>query len=277
VRPTRKQAAIGGGGIIIVAIVLVVVLSLRGGKVTAGDTPIAKQISIEFPSPGTTLVMVNGQPDKAQLLVAGSDLWASTGLKIAPGRVVKITASGRANLSVHRLIDASNYDTRPRHGWIGPDGGTTGDKQVKDTYRQQLKIKPTSPDGVLLAFLHQKGSSEPGKDNPRPGGPSEIVVIGSNGEVKNHSGVEKTLWLVLNDAVLANDPQSRLSYMAVERDDDPRVDVRPTGFSEYIADDPRSWTSREHWNYVLKEQYWNVWFDDNMGFYQVQVVFEPAG
>lgn len=253
-----------------VGIIAVVALALRGGSMTAKGTSLAEEVRIEFPAPGTTLIKVNGQPDKASYLLAASDLWANTGLVLKPGQGVSVTASGRANLAVHRLIDAAVQDVRPRQGWMGPGGGGASAPEVKDTYRRDLKIAPKSQDGVLLACLHKQGEDLPGKDNPKP---SNLIVVGDSGVVVNSFSEPRTIWFVINDAVLDDSDVSRRAYLEIEKDNDQKVDARPDGFREHDPKNPQSWSPKERWKNIVELQYWNLWYDDNMGFYQIQFDF----
>lgn len=260
--------------ILVVTVALVVlallIAAIRGGTISLKGTPIAKEVRVEFPAPGTTLVTLGGQPDKATLLLAASTLWAKTGLKLNPSSSVAVTASGSANLAVHRLIDSAIYDTKPHLGWVGPAGGKVTESRAKDTYRQKLKIDQLVEDGVLLAYLQKEGDADPGKYNPKPDG---LIVIGAHGVIANKTPDTRTIWLVINDAVLSDTELAKKAYLEIDREDDPTIKVRPNGYNNYDESEPKSWTAFEHWQYVQKNQYWELWFDDNVGFYQVQFDF----
>src|ERR1700688_3280763 len=82
--------------IIAVSVVFLLVaclLAFRGGMMYAKGTLVADEVRIEFPRRGTTLVKVNGRPDKATYLLAANHLWADIGLIVQPKKQVKITAS----------------------------------------------------------------------------------------------------------------------------------------------------------------------------------------
>lgn len=253
-------------------VVLVGLLAFMGGKLTVKGLPIVNEIRVEFPIPGTTLVTVNDKPDKASLLLSATDLWTNTGIILQPKEVVIISASGRVNLAIHRLVEAGFTDIRPRHVWVGPDGQKSDFQEVKLSYQKQLTICPKADAGTLLACLHQDGDPKPGKNNPRP---DNIIVLGSKCRIVNKMDTKCTLWLVVNDAVLENDDRSRRAYLEIEDDSDPKIYYPPENFKgSYNANDPMSWSPIQRWRYIVKHQYWQLWYDDNIGFYQIQIDFD---
>jgi hypothetical protein len=270
----NKQTLIG---VVSAGILLIGFLAVRGGAISFHGIPFAEQVRIEFPGPGATLVTLNGRPDKASYLLAASDLWADTGLSLRPGQTLSISASGRANLAVHRLIEAAILDVHPRHGWVGPDGNSAGTVVAEsiDFQRDDLKIIPGLPHGILLAFLHAAGEVPPSKYNPRPSG--SIVVVGASGSLKNDSAVPRNLWLVMNDAVLDASERSRLAYLGIEGREDSTIETTPKRTRPIlISSAAREWTPLQHWLHVRNNNYWNLWYDDNVGFYQVHVTFDKA-
>lgn len=252
-------------------VVLVGLLAYMGGKLTLKGLPVVNEVRIEFPIPGTTLVKVNDKPDKASLLLSATDLWTNTGIILQPKESAIVSASGRVNLAIHRLAESGFLDVRPPYLWVGPDGQKSGFQEVKLSYQKHLKISPEADAGTLLACLHRDGDPKPGKDNPRP---KKIIVVGSRCRIVNKTDAAGTLWLVVNDAVLENDERSRRAYLGIEDDSDPKIYYPPPGFQgAYSANDPRSWSPKQRWQYIVKHQYWQLWYDDNIGFYQVQIDF----
>lgn len=255
------QAWIAGGAVLLVGLLLYV----KGGELAYHD------VKVTFPQPGTTLVNVDGKPDKATRLLAASDLWANTGLILEPKQSVLITASGRVNLAIHRLVKAANDDTRPTHGWYSPDGTTSSDQIVRTSYRADLRIEPKASDGVLLAALVAAGKPVPGALMPRP---DQLFVVGSHLTLINESLEPRTIWLVVNDAVLNDSDLAKQAYLSVSSLADPKIRARPRGYNRKEQDDPESWTPLEHWEHVVAKQYWGLWYDDNIGFYHVQFDFK---
>ena len=255
-----------------VVVVLVGSLAYMGGKLTVKGLPGVSEVQIEFPVAGTTLVKVNNKPDKASLLLSATDLWTNTGIILQPNESGIVSASGRVNLAIHRLAESGFLDVRPRHLWVGPDGQKGAFQEVKLSYRKQLKISPEADAGTLLAYLHRDGDPKPGKNNPRP---DNIIVVGSKCRILNKTDTERTLWLVVNDAVLENDDRSRHAYLQIEDDSDPKIYYSASEFKGvYNVKDPRSWAPKNKWEYIVKNQYWEIWYDDNIGFFQVQIDFD---
>jgi hypothetical protein len=222
---------------------------LFGGKIQYNN------LSLEYPVPGTILVKNNGKPDKASLLVSASDIWIDTGLDLLPNGEINITATGKATLAIHRLVESAQEDTIPNHGWVGPEGGIPDSKTR--SFRRSLLVEPNAEEGSLLAWFSKNGDVKPSKINPRPSeGGRLIQFVGNNSTLKNENNYPVRLWLTLNDAVLDSEKTSETAYK--ENKNGKKINSK--------------------WDYIKAHNYWNVWYDDNVGFYQIQVQYNyPDG
>lgn len=158
-----------------------------------------KQADVETTSnkEGATVVTDRNEVTKTLVLLPASRLWLDTELEVKKGQSVTITASGSINLAAHRLVEAMKDHTRPRLGWIGPDGGSYPYRKDLDNGRSKYLISPAHNYGALLACIVPAGDPLPGKENPKPNG---IKQIGSRGSITAEA--TGNLWLVVNDVVL---------------------------------------------------------------------------
>jgi hypothetical protein len=245
--------------ILFIAALAVLLVWFIGRVLTQGQ-----ELSVSFNKEGATIVFVGDRPSKALVLLSASQPWADTGLTVLPGQKISITASGLANLAIHRLVEAADKDERPRHGWAGPEGGEPKNEKAVDRFRRALRIEPRVAYGCLLAYVRPVGEPDPGKEFPRPPG---IHVIGRNGELTYADSKSRmgTLFLTANDAVARDDPESERAYVT-----DQAALNATYGPGRVTVDN-----LRERWRRLRDANYWEVWFDDNVGEYLVQVDFTP--
>lgn len=217
----------------------------------AVDVSVSQQGGIRFRSGGETTAIV--------YTLHASQMWADTGVVIPPGESACVTASGRVNLAVHRLVDAAVADVPPLSSWIDPSGdvqpGTPTAGRARDARRDQLLILPSAPLGSLLAFLREPTDPAPGPANPRGGGGEEVEslqLVGSGSTLRNNTDQPLELYLTVNDAYLSPSDTARSLYTE-----------RVSGV--------RDRQMQRRWNSILENRYWNLWFDDNVGSFVVQV------
>lgn len=163
-----------------------------------------------------------------------SSMWANTGYKINKGQILKINASGRINLAGHRLMDAAKADSLPMFPWSGPEG-IVNEKIINDPIiakRRDCLLLPDAPIGALIAGISDRSFSYN----------SEMWEIGTDWEgISPETGY---LWFAVNDSRLNENARSC-----------------------YYADQNRAL----NWEYIIKNKYWNLWFDDNIGSLQINI------
>jgi hypothetical protein len=209
-------------------------------------------LTISFTENGATQVKIGGELESAIVPVFASQGWMNSGIKIPPKSTVIITASGQVNLAIHHLIKAAEEDRKPRFSSTDPTGVDYSAKNSSaDLERKQGLIVKTEKIGALLACLYIDGSIPSVLNNPRP---ENIKIIGDDKKITNDSDKEATLWFTVNDVVLDS----------IDLDKSEKIYLPDTNSPDYQE-------AKKRWEYIKKEQYWNVWFDDNSGFYQVKV------
>jgi len=222
-----------------------------------------QKLSISFNKEGSTIIFRGAEPSKALVLVSAGTLWLDTGLKLKSGQQVSVGATGLVNLSIHRLVEAADRDERPRHGWVGPDGDQQKNERPVDRLRKKLRIKPEEGFGCLLAYVRPDGESNPGKENPKPFG---VQVVRRNGQItyNDPQGREGTLFLTVNEAVIQDTPECEVAYVTNQEALDETYGPGVLTVAQL----------KDRWRKLVKENYWEVWFDDNVGQFLVQISYD---
>ncbi len=215
---------------------------------------------------GYPLILIRSHVEQStqvtSLLLPANKLWLNTGIQIKPGQTVKITATGSVNLGIHRLVEAAYTHSRPRLNWTDPEGdtGSSRPKPVDDGVKA-LFIKPGLNPGVLLAYVDVTGKDNLDKYNAKsPEIEKEIEKIGKVGEISSKQG--GTLWLVINDAVLDKNDESRDAYVM------PQDKLDETYGKGKVTEKQR----KDQWERIKRDHYFDAFFDDNAGEFLVQVV-----
>jgi len=231
------------------------------------NLPSAQRLAISFNDEGATIISIDNQPSKALVLLPASKLWTNTGLIIRPGQKISIAATGFVNLAIHRLVDAANNDDRPRHGWVGPEGAAEGDlrnERPVDRLRKPLRIEPKVGFGCLLAYIRPEGKPDPGRENPRPEGIHVFNKQSSELTYKDSEDRVGTLFLTVNDGILRDDRESEEAYVTNQDALDATYGKGKRTVQEL----------RETWKKLVVQNYWDIWFDDNVGEFLVQLSYE---
>jgi hypothetical protein len=204
---------------------------------------------IQVTSGGATLIQVDGRDRSAVFLLPASRLWASTGLKVKKGDCLHIRATGRTNLAGHRLIESAIQDTIPPFPWVDADGDTEvpafQKRLLNDIERKSYLIDPNASPGTLLAYLAIEKQDVPNFMNPRGIDKGKLRTIGSDWHLKAPDDGTFTLYLSINDTVLSKEDF--------------------TMYKKTSSKDNLVGTAEERWENIKKMDYWNIWFDDNLG------------
>lgn len=123
---------VGPHRVAIIALVFLLILAVGVWAFLRFVLPDDDQLRVNFTDQGTTVLLARGEPAKAFLLVSASNVWQNTGLRIKPGEVLSVTASGEVNLGIHLLVHAADSAVRPRHQWTGPNGAQERDERGVD-------------------------------------------------------------------------------------------------------------------------------------------------
>jgi hypothetical protein len=229
-----------------------------------------KTIEVVFKDDGATVLLRGSEPRSVVVLLPASRLWLDSGLELKPGQKVNVSASGAINLSVHRLSEAAENTIPPRHGWTTPSGVKgRDDLRCIDQIREPLLIEPKASYGSLLAYIKPANAAEPNVKNPIP---SNIQVINSPSSqlgYSNPDGLQGRLYFTVNDIVLKNDPKYKQAFIS-----DPECLDRSYGKDSSGKSKLTVAQMEQRWNRVTSNNYWNIWFDDNIGEFLVKISYD---
>ena len=212
-------------------------------------------LDIEFNKQGATIVTKARELQKATILLPATKLWLNTGLRVKPKQRLLITASGAVNLALHRQMEAAMKHTKPRVGWLGPDGGPYPASNPLDSSRDEFLVLPGANYGTILACIAPEGDIL-GMDRPRPKG--VVVAISKDGISSDDGGI---LWLCVNDVVLSADAEH--AYLA------PQAVLDRVYGAGTIKEEDR----KKEWNEIKQSRYFDAFFDDNAGEFLIHVDF----
>lgn len=193
-------------------------------------------------------------------------IWLDTQIDIEPETSVSVSADGRVHLAIHYVVDSAFKDSVVKYPWSDPSGQFNGSKKPVhvpgDPTRDGQKLCPSANYGRLIAYV---GPEKLGKENPWPEG--QIQVLGSDGVIRNDSKEPQRLWLSVNDTALDETDYSEQAYLLNE---DACDLAKRYGYEEEC--DLRSLVdAKKNWQKIKRGQYWNLWFDDNVGSYIVKI------
>lgn len=201
-----------------------------------------------------------------QVLVSASRLWVDAKIELKPGETIRITATGLVNLAMHRVVSAANEDKRPSLPWSPPEGIELPRDRPLYLRRQDLLVDRSAPYGALLACCVKPGETNPGKFKPTPDG---VQLVGDHlvyTYPKEATGPGR-LFFTINDTVLKRDERYRKAFAGTQAEIDSTY-----GAGKYTVADLEA-----RWESLMDQEYWDIWFDDNTGFFLVEVVrVEPA-
>ncbi|HEY4395177.1 MAG TPA: hypothetical protein VGP64_13990, partial [Polyangia bacterium] len=173
--------------------------------------------------------------------------WLNSGFTVKRGDTVHIKASGRVNLSLFRLVDGSKTKERPGLPWVDPRGIFASEmNDVDDPGRRQylqdkcLLLKKQALGALLYAVGSE--SADPGTLTPELVGLDKIVQVQADG----------VLWFIVNEIIFDATDASRVCF-----------DQAPVNPSLKMTFDR-----------LVKEKYWNVWYDDNVGEFLITIYRE---
>ncbi|MEA5626525.1 hypothetical protein [Nostoc sp. UHCC 0251] len=236
---------------------------------------------IEITTKAGTITLKRGSKQDGILLLnpVGADKnspWVSTGIIVKANDKVTITASGRVNTSLKRIVTAAQTDEETESLWVDPQGSKLEDDFFKE--RNKHKLLPDKDGayygyGMLLAAV-KDSKSQIKQDNIQPIGSSKTFTTPTDGE----------LVLTVNDIWLSNDKKE--VYARPLNEENFQYYLSKAQYEAALkSEDFNSWSERtkkekaneqyqnrlKHWENITKTNNWNVWYNDNIGAFSVSV------
>lgn len=211
-------------------------------------------LQITITETGATVIKKNNQTVTAQFLLPASARWTNTGIRFEPNSLVEITASGMVHLGLKSLYDAADHDRRPPYSWCSPAGLDIVNPRARDNERWKFLINPNAKMGTIIGYLQKDGEPDPGFQNPRP---DNLITIYENTKI-NFPNYSTTLWLIVNDVMLDSKRlvDSKSAYFGPE---------------EELIKEKKLSEKDSSWAYITSTGYWDIWYDDNLGNYLIQL------
>lgn len=204
-------------------------------------------LKIDFTKGGAAIILNDNKQVAAQFLLPASEVWVNTGIRLKPNSIIEFTASGKVHLAAHRLMEAAINDTLPLFDWCSPAGVPYRTKRSLDVLRREFLIDHKAPMGVIIGHFQKDGTPNPSVHNQRP---DSLFTIYEQTEVRVPN-YPVTLWLTINDVLL--DP-SRIEE----------------GKAAYCGPEAKP-ELEKNWDYIVSHDYWDIWYDDNIGTYLIQL------
>ncbi len=202
---------------------------------------------VSFSSEGATII-VSKNSRKAIFLLPASKPWVNTGIIVNKDKPITFTASGRVHLAINNLVKSAEANIKPQVKWTGPEGYDSGLAE-KDRYRSPILISPRSNLGKIIGFVKSPNDITPG---PKYRSPNNTFEVENNTVYTPKETGE--LWLCINDFLLGpeDDEKSLKAYIGETRGREREKRI-------------------QEFNKILTQGYWEIWFDDNIGEYMLQI------
>jgi hypothetical protein len=280
---TTKQ---GWLGIIVVTLIVTVICTAAALIVTK---VIRTEDKIDTITGVGTISIKRGSTQNAVFLLSpnGEDEntpWVRTGIKVKKDDVITMTASGRVNTSIKRVVAETIKPEVEERTWVSPNGL---DRSLDYIYFPSYKYNMILPDqkiaggahygfGMLLAAVKDfngKGIIE--EKNIHPFIQNEIKFVAEN---------DGELVLTVNDIWLSDDMEN--IYAPPFNKDNSKHYLQLAEFeAAFKGEDFKSWSEdtktkkakEQHqrrlkgWNSIVSRNNWNIWYDDNIGSFSVSI------
>jgi hypothetical protein len=188
-----------------------------------------------------------------QWLYAADGVWRDSDIEIRKGDSIEVFASGRVNMAIHHLVKSAQTDLPPFLHWSSPEGLTEDQEQYlrgTDWSRLSARISPNlkiKPGALLMQIAEDRYRV---KDHPHD---SDLYVIGS--KYQGRARRSGKLYFTINEVLL--DSAAESTYFIDSTEDLAYVELHS------YRDQKASWDS------IKKYKYWNLWFDDNVGYFLI--------
>lgn len=190
-------------------------------------------------------------------LLPSNVIWFDTGLELDPDETCSFKITGSVHLALHSIVRSAEKDEKNPIPWTDAKGNkwvNIGDKEEGLNAKKQLLIKQGETIGNVLGFYVPVEETNDFKQyfaQNRKSLSSKIYEINNEKSIVNDTKKRVRIYLTVNDILLNFDSSStNLSKIAYEGKN-------------------RKWGS--NWEIINKIKYDNLYFDDNIGNYLVQV------
>ena len=207
---------------------------------------------VRFTPAGGLAISAPNRGLRALVALPASTFWLDTGFVIPAKSKARIRVSGRVHLALQYLVSDTWRNRLPRYIWNGPEGTEWIGGDLRSNLRKELLICPRCRVGTVLAYLQTMGPP-PGPSYPRPS-ENGLYHIGKSSVIQNSSDQDARIWLTVNDLYLWSEDLERAKDAFLPRKKHDKYNER-----------------LERWNAIVDNNYWRVWYDDNIGSFSVSI------
>ena len=213
-----------------------------------------------------------------------NDPWVKTGIEIKEGDVIKITASGRVNTALKRIVAQTIVPGIDEPTWVGPSGLSRSQNRIYFKANDQSKVLPDKDNtyygfGMLLAAV---------KDSKDVVQQEDIIpFIKNSNYIKFTAKYDGKLVLTVNDIWL--DGGMKDTYVPPFIEDNIQHYLQLAKYEAAFKEDFNSWSEEEElekaqeqyqrrlkgWETIKESSNWNIWYDDNIGAFSVSITVNP--
>jgi hypothetical protein len=221
--------------------------------------------------------------------------WVRTGIEVKKGDKIKITASGRVNTSIRRIVAKTQRTEIGEQIWASPTGIDSKVIEPYFSFLDQYKLLPKKDKkdigfGTLLATVGY-GDITKQPENIEPEDIEPFVPRSLNDNFMEFSAKsDGELELTVNDIWLSEDKKN--AYVPpVDKnisDDGKKVfyylqlaeleaAVRGEDFKSWSEETKRKKKEEQHqrrnkgWDSIKKNKDWNIWYNENIGAFSVSI------
>jgi hypothetical protein len=210
--------------------------------------------------------------------------WVGTGIEVKKGDKIKITASGRVNTSIKRVVAETLRPEVDERTWASPRGINLSDNTTYFPSLDRFRLLPDKDGayygfGTLLATVRDsKGQTNNNNIVPfKPSIPNDNFI-----EFKAKNDGE--LVLTVNDIWLSGDTKD--AYTPPFNKDNFKHYLQLAEFeAAFKGEDFKFWSEEtkrkkakeqyqkrlKGWDSIVSKNNWNIWYDDNIGSFSVSI------
>ena len=195
--------------------------------------------------------------DKAYstFLLPSNEWWYDTGIDVDVNQQIKLVISGRAHLAIHKLVAAAAANEKCSVAWTGPEGApwaNLNEDEEQLAAKKSLLIYPGDKIGNIIMYLCPPNGISSFHDDflkNRKQFTGKFHEVTNNVTYTNDSGTKARLFLTVNDMVMDFTKEGLpASVLAFNR--------------------PRKIHNVDE---LSKENFNDIWFEDNIGCFLVNV------
>ena len=201
---------------------------------------------------GALTITINDNVESANFLLSPNGTgnftpWVSTGIKLNKNDKISFSVSGKVCTGFHKMVSAARVDSLPPLPWNGYEGidkeqnKPPRDYRKKEIIRKKFLIAPNYSQGKIIGIITFEN-----KPVERPINKDIINISKFRSDSYYEVEDDGFLWLTVNDVWL----------------DKVLLDtIKPEEIN----------LKSEKINYIIEKEYWNLWYDDNAGFFSVLI------